>query len=92
VVAARKEESAAFVATKVQVPVAKPLTWVPDTEQIDEVVVVYVSAPVPDPPDTWKLPVVPTPKPAGIERNTRLTWFCKDADPIVTILDELALL
>jgi hypothetical protein len=65
VVARRNDVSAAFVATKVQVPVAKPLTCVPDTEQIDGVEVEYEKAPTPDPPPTWKVPVELTDKLEG---------------------------
>jgi hypothetical protein len=72
VVATRYALSAAFVATTVQVPGAKPLTSLSTTEQIEGVVVEYVSAPVPDPPDTKKVPVVSTPRPAGIEAKTKL--------------------
>jgi nucleoside-diphosphate-sugar epimerase len=37
-------------------------------------VVVYVSSPVPDPPDTKKVPVVSTPRLAGREAKTKLDW------------------
>jgi hypothetical protein len=52
-------------------------------------VVVYVSSPVPDPPDTKKVPVVSTPRLAGREAKNRLAWLSNEAAVIVVDAEAL---